>query len=169
MDELSSNGIETARAGGRYEPATSLPFCFGFPPGRFLVGMTGEWTVQGETDSLALGSTFPSNSSARARKWATVLLPLLDPSTTPMSASTSAAAAAAPTMGDTAGVQKPAKAKPSSSAPGQTSLPISRVHKIIKADVRLCSKEAIFLISKATVSPVAIRERMRTDEGGWDA
>ncbi|SCV69819.1 BQ2448_1213 [Microbotryum intermedium] len=35
---------------------------------------------------------------------------------------------------------------------GTTMLPISKVHKIIKADkdVRLCSKEAIFLISKTT-------------------
>ncbi|SGY13813.1 BQ5605_C010g05983 [Microbotryum silenes-dioicae] len=49
-----------------------------------------------------------------------------------------------------------AEASTSSNGPripaGTTMLPISKVHKIIKADkdVRLCSKEAIFLISKTT-------------------
>jgi len=40
--------------------------------------------------------------------------------------------------------------------PGTSVLPVARVHKIIKADedIRLCSKEAIFLISKLTVSLV---------------
>lgn len=44
--------------------------------------------------------------------------------------------------------------KPSTFAdPGVSFLPISRVHRIIKADrdIKICSKEAIFLISKATV------------------
>lgn len=39
---------------------------------------------------------------------------------------------------------------------GVSALPISRVNKIIKQDkdVKLCSKEAIFLISKTTVRPL---------------
>lgn len=44
--------------------------------------------------------------------------------------------------------------KPTTSAdPGVSFLPISRVHRIIKADrdIKICSKEAIFLMSKATV------------------
>lgn len=42
--------------------------------------------------------------------------------------------------------------------PGVSLLPISRVHRIIKADkdIKLCSKEAIFLISKATVSHLSL-------------
>lgn len=46
---------------------------------------------------------------------------------------------------------------------GTSALPISRVHRIIKADidVRLCSKESIFLIGKATASlplPLPLRD-----------
>lgn len=37
---------------------------------------------------------------------------------------------------------------------GESKIPVARVNRIVKADkeVRLCSKEAVFLISKATVS-----------------
>lgn len=39
--------------------------------------------------------------------------------------------------------------------PGTTALPISKVSKIIKSDkeVQMCQKEAVFLISYATVRP----------------
>ena len=38
---------------------------------------------------------------------------------------------------------------------GTSAIPVARVNRIVKADkeVRLCSKEAVFLISKATVRP----------------
>lgn len=70
---------------------------------------------------------------------------------------------------DPAAAKKRAPPKPSTSAdPGVSLLPISRVHKIIKADkdVRLCSKEAIFLISKATVSSRRARGGRRQDARG---
>lgn len=61
-------------------------------------------------------------------------------------------------------------------APGVPAIPIARVNKIIKADrdVRVCSKEAVFLIAKATVrfpsllkrdQWVSRRCRVRRDEG----
>lgn len=39
----------------------------------------------------------------------------------------------------------------------QSAIPTARVNRIIKADkdVRLCSKEAVYLISRAAVSPSA--------------
>lgn len=59
--------------------------------------------------------------------------------------------------------KKRAPPKAAMADPGVSLLPTSRVHKIIKADkdVRLCSKEAIFLISKATVRSFPWLPRLR--------
>ena len=47
---------------------------------------------------------------------------------------------------------------------GESKIPVARVNRIVKADkeVRLCSKEAVFLISKATVSsPFVLSDTLR--------
>lgn len=60
---------------------------------------------------------------------------------------------------------KPAGQKPATAVPGTSAFPTARVAKVIKSDkdVQMCSKEAIFLISVATVRPIlcalVIRER----------
>ncbi|GAA5823499.1 hypothetical protein JCM3770_004480 [Rhodotorula araucariae] len=48
-------------------------------------------------------------------------------------------------------------------AAGTSAIPVARVNRIVKADkeVRLCSKEAVFLISKATVRPFNSRPQKR--------
>lgn len=61
--------------------------------------------------------------------------------------------------------KKPATASGAASTPGTSAFPISRVAKIVKADkeIAMCQKEAIFLMSVATVCSVMDGHETRLD------